>query len=59
MKKYKIKISFVRPEGPKGRANKTVIGFMIFILIFVENCLYQKFKVFFSMTDNRFQYSGY
>ena len=35
----KIKASFVIPEGPKARANKTGINFMIFILSFVENCL--------------------
>ena len=40
MKNYKIKPSFVRPEGPKARANKTSINIMIFILIFVKNCLY-------------------
>ena len=37
IKNYKIKNSFVRPEGPKARAYKTGINFMI--LIFVENCL--------------------
>ena len=39
MKNYRIKTSFVSPEGPKTRANKTGINFMIFILIFVVNCL--------------------
>ncbi len=39
MKNYKIKMSFVRPEGPKDRTNKTGFNFIIFILIFVENCL--------------------
>ena len=29
--------SFVRPEGPKDRANKTCFNFMILILIFMEN----------------------
>ena len=37
--KYNIKTSFVSPDGPKARSNKTGIRFMIFILIFVENCL--------------------
>ena len=31
MKKYKIKTSFVSPEGPKARVEKTGIDFMIFI----------------------------
>ena len=35
----KIKTSFVSREGPKARADKTGINFMIFSLIFVENCL--------------------
>ena len=35
----KIEQSFVRPEGPKIQANKIGIHIMIFILIFVENCL--------------------
>ena len=38
-KKYKIKTSFVRPEELKARANKTGLNFIIFILIFMENCL--------------------
>ena len=38
MKNSKIKTSFVRPKGPK--ANETGISLMIFILIFVGNCLY-------------------
>ena len=33
------KISFASPEGPKARAFKTGINFIIFIFIFVENCL--------------------
>ena len=39
MKKIKIKTSFFSPEGPKARAKKTGIDFMIFILIFVVICL--------------------
>jgi len=39
MKNYKIKISFVSSKGPKARANKTSINFIIFISIFVKNCL--------------------
>ena len=39
MKNYKIKTNFVSSEGPKARANKTGINFMILIFIFVENCL--------------------
>ena len=35
----KIKTSFVRSEGPMNRDIKTCINFIIFILIFVENCL--------------------
>ncbi len=37
---YKMKASFVSPEGPKTWANITGINFMVFILISVENCLY-------------------
>ena len=39
IKNLKIKTSFVNPKGPKVQANQTAINFMIFILIFVENCL--------------------
>ncbi len=39
IKNYKIKTSIVSPEWPKARANLSVINFMIFILIFIENCL--------------------
>ena len=39
MKNYKIETSFVSPDGPKALAYKTGINFMIFILMFVENCL--------------------
>ncbi len=39
MKNFKIKTSFVSREGPKARADKTGINFMIFVLIFVENSL--------------------
>ncbi len=39
MKTYKSKTSFVGPKGPKARANKTDINFMISILICLENCL--------------------
>ena len=38
IKKYKIKTSFVSPKWLKARAKKG-INFVIFILIFVENCL--------------------
>ena len=34
-----IKSNFVSPEGPNVRASKTGIYFIIFILLFVENCL--------------------
>ncbi len=57
MKNFKIKTSFVSREGPKARADKTGINFMIFILIFVENCLYfdaiHDFSVWLR-TDRRF-----
>ena len=36
IKSYKIKFSFVSPEGLKARANKTCIDNMIFTLICVE-----------------------
>ena len=36
----KIKPRFVRPDWLKARSNKTDISFMVFILIFLENCLY-------------------
>ncbi len=39
MKNYTIETNFVSHEGTKARAEKTGINFMIFILIFVENCL--------------------
>ena len=39
MKNSKIKASYVSPEGPKARAYKTSINSIIFILVFVENCL--------------------
>ena len=39
MKKYKMKTSFVRPDRPKARDNKTGINFMITIKIFVGNCV--------------------
>ena len=39
MKKIKIETRMYSLEGPKARANKTGINFMIFILLFVENCL--------------------
>ena len=38
LKNWKIKTSIVSPERTKARANKTVINFMIFILIIVQNC---------------------
>ena len=37
MKNHKINTNFVSLEGPKARANKSGINFMILILIFVEN----------------------
>ncbi len=37
--KKKINTSLVRPEEPQDQANQTGICFMIFILIFMENCL--------------------
>ena len=37
--KDKIKASFVSPEGLKDQTNKTDIDFLVFILVFVENCL--------------------
>ena len=40
MKNYKFKTSFVIPEGSKTLLNKTGVNFIIFILIFMENCLY-------------------
>ena len=39
MKNYTIKTSIVSPEGPKARADKIGFNFMIFIMIFVENCM--------------------
>ncbi len=39
VKNYKIKTSFVSSEGPKVWAIKTCFNSMIFILIFVENCM--------------------
>ena len=39
MKNYKINSIFVGPEGPKGRSSKTGIDFIIFILLFVDNCV--------------------
>ena len=39
MKNYKMKTAFISAKGVKVRSNKTGIDFMIFILIFVENCL--------------------
>ena len=42
-------------EGPKARANKSGIDFMIFILIFVENCLkYDAIHEIFSMAEKLF-----
>ena len=40
METYKIKTSFISPEGPKARANKTGNNIKISNLIFVENCLW-------------------
>ncbi len=40
MNNYLLKSKgFVSPDGPKAQANKTGINLVIFILIFVENCL--------------------
>ncbi len=39
MNYFKIKTSFVRPEGPKARCYITGIDFMIYIFMFVGNCL--------------------
>ena len=39
MKNHKINPCFVSIEGPKNRAYKTGIDIMLFILLFVENCL--------------------
>ena len=39
MKNYEIKTSFVSPERTKDQTNKSGIKFMIFVLIFEENCL--------------------
>ena len=49
MKNFKIKTSFESPDGPKARANKTNINNMIFILLFVENCVYYDVKHDFSV----------
>ena len=50
MNNCKIKTSFVGPEGPKARANKTGIHFMTFILIFVK--IIRFYTWFFSMAKN-------
>ena len=39
MKNYKIKTSFVRPDGPKARAIETGTKYVIFILFLMEKCL--------------------
>ena len=39
IKSYKIKASFVIRESPKAMDSKTGINLMIFILIFLDNCL--------------------
>ena len=39
-KNYEINSSFVSLERSMAPANKTAINFMVFILIFKENCLY-------------------
>ena len=51
MKNFKIKTSFVRPEGPKARANKIGINFMIFLLLGILGCLQYN-------TIHHFQYSS-
>ena len=39
--KVKLKItSFVRVEGPNVWVNETGLSFLIYIFLFVENCLY-------------------
>ena len=38
MKKYKIKIGFVKPMGPKSQASETGNILRIFIFMFMENC---------------------
>ena len=40
LKNYNINSNFDSLDGPKSQANKAGINLMIFILIFVENCLY-------------------
>ena len=57
-----IKTSFVSPEVPKARANKTGIDFIISILIFVENtgknyyrCMFFSFYRRGTMSDQLWQ----
>ena len=52
MKDNKIKTSFVSSEGLKARTDKTGINSMIFILIFVKNCLLYD-AWFFGMVEKR------
>ena len=39
MKNYMVEICIVDSKGPKVKANKTASNSMIFISIFVKNCL--------------------
>ena len=52
IKKYKIKISFVRPEGSKARANKT----KIYCLIILKETIKLNRRKFFVMLFMIFQY---
>ena len=55
MKNCKIILSFVKPEGSEAGAIKTGINFMIFILLFEENCPNAIcYTSFFSIAENRF-----
>ena len=55
MKNYMIKLSFVSPEEPKARANKTGINFMNFHLIIrIKFSVIQCHTWFFSLLQNRF-----
>ena len=54
----KIKTSILSPEGLKAQAKKTGFNFMIFILIFVENCL-QYFFFNFLLPDEMLLYPGF
>ena len=47
---YKIKTSFVSPEMPNARANKTGFNIMVVIFTFVENSTVYDFSVWLSST---------